>query len=46
VRALSVYITLGVIGWDALHESGVHATIIGVAFGLITPAFALLPPNI
>ena len=46
VRALSAYITLGVIGWYALHESGVHATIIGVAFGLITPAFALLPPNL
>jgi NhaA family Na+:H+ antiporter len=46
VRALAVYITLGVVGWYALHESGVHATIIGVAFGLITPAFALLPPNV
>ncbi|HSE10578.1 MAG TPA: Na+/H+ antiporter NhaA [Nocardioidaceae bacterium] len=46
VRALSAYIILGVIGWYALHESGVHATIIGVAFGLVTPAFALLPPNL
>jgi NhaA family Na+:H+ antiporter len=45
VRALAVYIILGVIGWYALHESGVHATIIGVAFGLITPAFAFLPPD-
>jgi hypothetical protein len=24
---------------------GVHATIIGLAFGLTTPAYALLPPN-
>ena len=45
VRAIPVYIVLGVVGWYAMHESGVHATIIGVAFGLITPAFALLPPN-
>jgi NhaA family Na+:H+ antiporter len=45
VRALAVYITLGLVGWYALHESGVHATIIGVAFGLITPAFAYLSPD-
>ena len=45
VRAVWVYIGLGLVGWYALHESGVHATIIGVAFGLITPAYALLPPN-
>ena len=45
VRALWVYLTLGVLGWYALHESGVHATLIGVALGLITPAYALLPPD-
>jgi NhaA family Na+:H+ antiporter len=45
VRAVWVYIALGVVGWYALHESGVHATLIGVAFGLITPAYALLPPD-
>lgn len=45
IRALTVYIALGVVGWYALHESGVHATIMGVAFGLITPAFAYLPPD-
>lgn len=45
VRAMAVYIALGVVGWYALHESGVHATLIGVAFGLICPAFAYLPPN-
>jgi Na+:H+ antiporter, NhaA family len=45
VRSMAAYIALGLIGWYALHESGVHATIIGVAFGLITPAFAFLPPN-
>ncbi len=45
VRALWVFIALGLAGWYALHESGVHATIIGVAFGMITPAYALLPPQ-
>jgi NhaA family Na+:H+ antiporter len=43
VRALTPYLALGILGWYALHESGVHSTLIGVAFGLITPAFALLP---
>jgi NhaA family Na+:H+ antiporter len=46
VRSLWAYIAIGALGWFALHESGVHATLIGVAFGLITPAFALLPPNL
>jgi NhaA family Na+:H+ antiporter len=45
VRALWVYLALGTVGWYALHESGVHATLIGVAFGLITPAYALLSPD-
>ncbi len=46
VRALWVYIALGSVGWVALHESGVHATIMGVAFGLITPAYAMLSPQV
>lgn len=41
-HALWVYLSLGALGWYALHESGVHPTIIGVAFGLITPASAAL----
>jgi NhaA family Na+:H+ antiporter len=45
IRALSAYVVLGLAGWYALHESGVHATIIGVAFGLVTPAFAYLSPD-
>ena len=45
VRSLWVYIALGTVGWFALHESGVHATLIGVAFGLVTPSFALLAPD-
>jgi NhaA family Na+:H+ antiporter len=43
VRSMWPYLFLGLVGWFALHESGVHATLIGVAFGLITPAYALLP---
>ena len=46
VRAVGAYIALGALGWYALHLSGVHPTLIGVAFGLITPAYALLPANV
>jgi NhaA family Na+:H+ antiporter len=38
VRRVWVYGGLGAIAWLALHESGVHATLVGVAFGLLTPA--------
>jgi NhaA family Na+:H+ antiporter len=34
---IPLYFLLGVIGWLAMMESGVHATLIGVAFGLLTP---------
>jgi NhaA family Na+:H+ antiporter len=37
VRDLVVYVAVAVVAWVAVHESGVHATIAGVAFGLITP---------
>ncbi len=30
------YIPIALIGWWFLHESGIHATIAGVAFGLLT----------
>ena len=36
-RALA-YVPLGVACWIAVHESGVHATVAGVALGLLTPA--------
>src|SRR5690606_18320638 len=42
VHTVWAYLPLGVLGWYALHESGVHPTVIGVAFGLITPASAAL----
>jgi NhaA family Na+:H+ antiporter len=46
VRAMWVYVVLGTAGWFSLHESGVHATLIGVAFGAITPAYAMLSPRL
>ncbi len=38
VRDISVYMLVGGFAWVAMHESGVHATIAGVAMGLMTPA--------
>jgi NhaA family Na+:H+ antiporter len=33
-----VYVSIGIALWLAVYESGVHATIAGVAMGLLTPA--------
>jgi NhaA family Na+:H+ antiporter len=38
-----VYLVIGVAVWLATFESGVHATLAGVALGLLTPARPLLP---
>jgi NhaA family Na+:H+ antiporter len=38
VARIAPYAVLGVAIWFAVHESGVHATIAGVALGLVTPA--------
>lgn len=38
VRSIVPYVILAGICWFALHESGVHATLAGVAFGLMTPS--------
>lgn len=40
---LPVYIGLGVLTWLAMFESGVHATLVGVILGIITPTHALNP---
>jgi NhaA family Na+:H+ antiporter len=42
VWSLYPYLLLGVFTWFATYESGVHATIAGVALGLLTPAKSLL----
>ena len=36
-----IYVVIGVVVWYAVLESGVHATIAGVALGLLTPATPL-----
>ena len=45
VWALPVYWVLGFLAWYATLESGVHATIAGVALGLLAPARPLLGRN-
>jgi NhaA family Na+:H+ antiporter len=45
LRWIPVYLGLAVLGWLALHESGVHATLIGVAFGLLTPTTPHVPAD-
>ena len=37
VRYMPVYVALALVAWFATLESGVHATIAGVAIGLLTP---------
>ena len=46
VWSLWVYAVLGFLVWFAMLESGVHATLAGVAIGLITPATALLREDV
>ncbi|WP_146391468.1 Na+/H+ antiporter NhaA [Allorhodopirellula solitaria] len=45
VRRFPPYIAVGAIAWIALHESGVHATLIGVILGLMTPDKSVLVPE-
>ena len=37
VRSAPVYALIGLVAWLAIHESGVHATIVGVFMALILP---------
>ncbi|QBX55141.1 Na+/H+ antiporter NhaA [Nocardioides seonyuensis] len=46
IWAITVYVVLGVGVWFALLESGVHATLAGVAIGLLAPASALLREDV
>ena len=43
VRALVPYVLVAAALWIATHESGVHATIAGVALGFLTPAASFYP---
>ena len=45
VQALAPYLAVGALAWFALLESGVHATLAGVAVGLLTPAWPLHSPR-
>jgi NhaA family Na+:H+ antiporter len=38
---IPLYVLVGIAAWFAAFQSGVHATIAGVAMGLLTPAVAL-----
>nr|WP_240759674.1 Na+/H+ antiporter NhaA [Phytoactinopolyspora endophytica] len=38
VGAWWIYVPMGVVAWALTHESGIHATVVGVAFGLLTRA--------
>ena len=38
VKSFLPYWVVGALAWLAVHESGIHATIAGVALGLLTPA--------
>jgi NhaA family Na+:H+ antiporter len=40
VRPVAAYWVVGIFTWAALHESGIHPTIAGVALGLLTPVKA------
>lgn len=46
VWSIPVYVVLGTVIWFAMLQSGVHATLAGVAIGLMTPAVALLRPQV
>lgn len=46
VRSMSAYTAIGVVIWLGFHESGIHATIAGVALGLLTPARPYLERSI
>jgi NhaA family Na+:H+ antiporter len=44
VQSLAPYLGVGAFVWLALLESGIHATLAGVALGLLTPAWPLRSP--
>jgi NhaA family Na+:H+ antiporter len=45
VRSQLPYVVLGAVCWYALHSSGVHSTLAGVAFGFICPVWSFYDPS-
>ena len=45
VRAMPLYVAMAAFLWFAVHESGVHATLSGVALGLLTPVWPFYDPR-
>jgi NhaA family Na+:H+ antiporter len=45
VRQVAAYWAVGLLVWAAMHESGVHPTIAGVALGLLTPVRPWVEPS-
>jgi NhaA family Na+:H+ antiporter len=45
MRNVDVYVAAGILLWLAVFESGIHATLAGVALGLLTPARSLYDPS-
>lgn len=45
VRSVLPFVVLGALCWFCLHESGVHTTLAGVAFGFITPTWSVYNPS-
>jgi NhaA family Na+:H+ antiporter len=43
VRSITPYVVAAAATWIAVHESGVHATIAGVALGFLTPSRPFYP---
>ena len=41
IRSFAFYVPAGIAAWFFLFESGVHATLAGVALGLLTPTWSL-----
>jgi NhaA family Na+:H+ antiporter len=45
IRNVNVYVLIGIALWIAVLQSGVHATLAGVALGLLTPARSFYSPD-